>query len=231
MNGSNELTETLRADPADAPSEVSLARREIAEAVRVLCHALGGSQASPERMRDLAAQLRGHGEALRDAEPTSAPSPSGGPSMVPGMDDFHDRGPIAGRANPLAPPATLGVDRDAAIVAGEVSFGPAFEGAPGIVHGGFVAAVLDEALGMASALSGRACMTAELTTRFRSHTPISAPLRIEARLVSVDGRKVQTSGEIIDGDTVLAEASGVFIAVGAEKFEQLVIARSEKTEA
>ena len=67
----------------------------------------------------------------------------------------------------IAPPATLATDLDAKLVRGEVEFGPAFEGAPGIVHGGFVAALLDEALGMATIFSGGPGMTGELTTRFR----------------------------------------------------------------
>ena len=40
-------------------------------------------------------------------------------------------------------------------------------------------------------------MTGELTTRFPHPTPVETRLRIEARLDSVDGRKIRTSGEII----------------------------------
>jgi acyl-coenzyme A thioesterase PaaI-like protein len=229
MSESNDLMERMRIYQGGAgkPSEESVARREVADELRALGHAIGGSNASPRQMREVAAQLRLQGEVLADAGEVPARSPTTEPVTVPGMEDFHDRSPIAGRANPIAPPAILGVDPDAAIVVGEVTFGAAFEGAPGCVHGGFVAAVLDEALGMASALSGTACMTAELTTRYRRHTPVSTALRIEARLVSVEGRKVRTSGEVYHGDAVLAEGSGLFIAVDAAKFQQLVVARSE----
>jgi acyl-coenzyme A thioesterase PaaI-like protein len=149
--------------------------------------------------------------------------------MVPGMEDFRDRSPITGRADPVAPPASLTPDPDAGIVTGEVTFGLAFEGAPGCVHGGFVAAVLDEALGMASVFSGGPGMTAELTARYRQHTPVSTSLRIEARLASVEGRKIRTTGELYDGDVVTAEGSGLFIAVDAAKFEKLLADRSERT--
>jgi acyl-coenzyme A thioesterase PaaI-like protein len=101
------------------------------------------------------------------------------------MDTFHDRGPIAGRSNPISPPASLEIDVDARRVVGRVEFGKAFEGAPGCVHGGFVAAVLDEALGMACIFGGGPAMTAELTTRYRRHTPIETPLKIEAKLDGV----------------------------------------------
>jgi len=213
---------------AEEGGEESAARREVADELRTLGHALPGSAASADELRAVADELRRQAEAIREARGGATTSEPGGPVTVPGMEDFHERSPIAGHSNPLAPPAILGVDADASVVVGEVTFGPAFEGAPGIVHGGFVAALLDEALGMASALSGRACMTAELTTRYRQHTPVATLLRVEARLVSVEGRKVRTTGELYDGDEVIAEASGLFIAVDAGKFAQLADAREGK---
>jgi acyl-coenzyme A thioesterase PaaI-like protein len=230
MSKSNELIERLRSyrDTAEAPSDDSLARREVADALRELCHAIGASSASPEQMRTVAAQLRLQGQTLAVTRAALRSDLASGPSTVPGMEDFHDRSPIAGKANPLAPPAILAIDRDASIVMGEVTFGAAFEGAPGCVHGGFVAAVLDEALGMASALSGAVCMTAELTTRYRQHTPVSAALRIEARLVSVEGRKVHTSGEVYHGEALIAEGRGLFIAVDMTKFQELATARADQ---
>ena len=147
-----------------------------------------------------------------------------------GMEDFLDRSPITGQANPLAPPAVLRRDMAARRVTGEVSFGAAFEGASGIVHGGFVAALLDEALGMATIFSGSTGMTVELVTRYRRHTPVATPLRLEARLVSSEGRRIRTAGELLCGDDVIVEASGLFIAVDIGKFAALAAARAERGE-
>ncbi len=94
------------------------------------------------------------------------------------------------------------------------------------MHGGFVAALLDEALGMATIFSGGPGMTGELTTRFRHHTPVATRLRVEARLDSVDGRKLYTSGELYHGDLAVVEASGLFIAVQGSKFQELLDAKS-----
>ena len=231
MSQKYDLMKRFRAHQrgVEEPSEKSLARRELADQLRGLLHAIGSSHATSQEMREIAGELRKQREVLTAASESKAPSVATEPARVPGMADFHDRSPVAGRANPVAPPATLGVDPDAEIVVGEVTFGTAFEGVPGCVHGGFVAAVLDEALGMASAFSGTTCMTAELTTRYRRHTPVLTALRIEARLVSTDGRKVQTTGEVYHGDVVVAEGIGLFFVVDAAKFERLVAARSEKT--
>jgi acyl-coenzyme A thioesterase PaaI-like protein len=230
MGESENMLERIRSvqDAPPQPSAEALAKREVATELRTLIHAIGASSAPARRMLELAAQLRGHGELLtrEGSRPAAAASPAR--VVLGGMDDFVDRGPITGHANPMAPPAVLAADLDAGVVRGEVRFGAAFEGAPGLVHGGFVAAVLDEALGMACAVSGTPGMTAELTTRYRQHTPVATLLKIEARLVSVEGRKIRTAGELYHDDLVVAEASGLFIGVDTGKFERLAAARSER---
>jgi acyl-coenzyme A thioesterase PaaI-like protein len=213
MVESENLLERLRSvrDAPAQPTAEALAKREVAAELRAFIHAIGASGASAEQMRELAAQLRAQSDLLTDAGRRRAAAPAV-PVVLVGMEDFLDRSPITGHANPMAPPASLAVDLEAGVIRGEVHFGAAFEGAPGLVHGGFVAAVLDEALGMACVFTGTQGMTGELTTR----------------LVSVDGRKIRTAGEIYHGDLVLAEASGLFIAVDTGKFERLAAARSER---
>jgi acyl-coenzyme A thioesterase PaaI-like protein len=229
MGDSENLLDHLRS-AQEAPEEATdeaLARREVAAELRAFIHAIGASGASAEQMRKLAAQLRAQSELLIGTGQRSAVA-AAKPVALAGMEDFLDRSPITGHANPMAPPAALAVDVEARVIRGEVHFGAAFEGAPGIVHGGFVAAVLDEALGMACIFSGTQGMTGELTTRFAHHTPVATPLRVEARLVSVDGRKIHTEGEIYHGDLAVAEGRGLFVAVDTAKFEQLAAARSER---
>lgn len=88
--------------------------------------------------------------------------------------------------------------------------------------------MLDEALGLAAVFSGRSAMTVELTTRYHRHTPVPVPLRLEARLVSVEGRRIRTEGELCQREERIAEASGLFIAVDAEKFARLAEARARR---
>lgn len=229
MGESENLLERLRSvrETPEQPSAEALAKREVAAELRAFIHAIGSSGASAGQMRELAAQLRVQSDLLTSAgrRPAAASATPGG---LAGMEDFLDRSPITGHANPMAPPAALTADLEAGVVRGEVHFGAAFEGAPGCVHGGFVAAILDEALGMACIFSGTQGMTGELITRYHHHTPVAALLRVEARLVSVDGRKIRTTGEIYHGHLVVAEASGLFIAVDTGKFERLAAARLER---
>ncbi len=122
-----------------------------------------------------------------------------------------DRSPIVGLGNPVAPPLVFGVEGDQ--VVGRGRFGLQYEGPPNSVHGGFVAAALDELLGMAQSLSGKAGMTGTLTVRYRKPTPLHTDLTLTARVEKVEGRKIFTSGEVRAGDMLCAEAEGIFISV------------------
>jgi acyl-coenzyme A thioesterase PaaI-like protein len=115
------------------------------------------------------------------------------------------------------------------LVQGSVEFGAAFEGAPGLVHGGFLAAVLDEALGMATMFAGALCMTGEISLRYLRPTPIRTRLRIVARCDRQEGRRVYTSGAILAGDEATVEARGTFIAVGSERFSELDVERARRS--
>lgn len=133
---------------------------------------------------------------------------------------FFDHSPLIGLANPLAPPVRLAVQQDKVI--GHANFGVAYEGPPGHVHGGFVAAAFDEVLGMAQSLTGNPGMTGTLTIRYRKPTPLLTEVVFEARVNRVEGRKIFTEGTLSANGAVTAEAQGLFIAVGHERFVKMV---------
>jgi acyl-coenzyme A thioesterase PaaI-like protein len=146
--------------------------------------------------------------------------------------DVHasfDRSPIIGYANPLAPPLRLEQHDD--LVVGRVTFGSAYEGPPGCVHGGFVAATFDELLGATQSLSGSPGMTGRLTVHYRSPTPLHTALVLEGRIVSVRGRKILTQGTLSVGDRLCAEAEGLFISIDAQLFMKLKDQREESERA
>jgi acyl-coenzyme A thioesterase PaaI-like protein len=128
--------------------------------------------------------------------------------------------PVIGAANPLAPPMTVRVLEDRSVV-GECTMRPIHEGPPGVVHGGWVATLLDQLLGHANAASGVGGFTAELTVRYRRPTPYGVPLTIRARTDAVDGRRVHASGEIVADGVVTAEASGLFLMPSQQRIDSL----------
>ena len=145
------------------------------------------------------------------------------------MSEIFDHSPVLGLANPTAPPLSLRLEGDK--VLGEATFGGAYEGPPGCVHGGWIAATFDELLGMTQSLSGSAGMTGRLTVNYRSPTPLRVPIRWEGEIVRVDGRKIFTTGRsyVERGGqwTLTAEAEGLFISVPRERFQQMALDRDD----
>jgi len=86
-------------------------------------------------------------------------------------------------------------------------FGPETEGPPGHAHGGAMAAVLDEVLGLAAWAAGHPIVVGNLNINFRQLLPLLQVMQVESEVVSVEGRKVKVHGKIVDSEgTVYAEA-------------------------
>jgi acyl-coenzyme A thioesterase PaaI-like protein len=100
----------------------------------------------------------------------------------------------------------------------EVTFGVHHQGGPGIAHGGIVGAALDEACGLLATWHRFPTVTARFAIRFRRPAPINRPLRVTARVTSDRGRRIEITGELRDGDELLADAEGIFLHVPLEHF-------------
>lgn len=138
---------------------------------------------------------------------------------------FFDHSPIIGLANPLSPPMSMQYSPER--ITAQVTFGAAFEGPPGCVHGGYIAAVFDELLGSAQSLSGTSGMTANLSVDYRRPTPLKTPIEMEAWLERRDGRKIYAKGVMHANGELTAEATGLFVSFDAESFARLVESRDD----
>ena len=92
-------------------------------------------------------------------------------------------------------------------------FGPETEGPPGHSHGGAMAAVLDEVLGLAAWAAGYPVVVGNLNISFRNLLPLQEVVTVESRIVSAEGRKVLVHGRICLGETVFAEAKCLCITI------------------
>lgn len=196
------------------------ALRRIAAANRALMEDLIGTDVAPEDLEGVAEELEALEVRFHQDRPRSTYEGMAEAAMSGGaIEPFFDHSPLIGLANPLAPPIRVEIGDD--LVTGRVTFGAVYEGPPGCVHGGFVAAAFDEVLGSAQTFSGAPGMTGRLTVSYRKPTPLHVPLVIEGRFDRREGRKIYTTGRILDGDTVTAEAEGLFITIDVEKFRSL----------
>ncbi|TRZ71769.1 MAG: PaaI family thioesterase [Actinobacteria bacterium] len=143
--------------------------------------------------------------------------------------NFLDRSPIIGAINPIAAPIhiTTSVDDNGRVnVVGCVTFGTAYEGPPGCVHGGIIAAYFDEVCGVAQSTTGNPGMTVNLTIDYRSPTPLHKPLEFRAHVASIEKRKIITYGSLYHGETLCAEATAIFVSMRPEVFERLTQLRN-----
>jgi uncharacterized protein (TIGR00369 family) len=107
------------------------------------------------------------------------------------------------------------------VVEGEYTAPEHQAGAPGVVHGGIQAALLDETLGFA-AIAAREpdgpdspIVTVEFTLRYRRPAPTGRLLRLLGRVVRSDDRDIWMAGEIQDETgRVLTEADARWRRIG-----------------
>jgi acyl-coenzyme A thioesterase PaaI-like protein len=134
----------------------------------------------------------------------------GGPALADGDDSaLVERSPFMGRSNPLAPPLHLEADGD--LTRGWAVWTDAYEGPPGRVHGGFVAAAFDDLMGYAQIASGSAGYTGTLSVTMRQPTPLNRRIDYAAGVSRHEGRKIFVWGTATCGDDLLAESEIVFI--------------------
>ena len=126
-------------------------------------------------------------------------------------DDFSlfERSPFSGRCNALATPMTMTFEGKT--TKAHATYGDAYEGPRGSVHGGHVIAAFDDLLGVAQAASGSPGLTGTLSVRLVSRTPLHERIDYEAGVESHEGRKVVAWGKAWHGETLLAEATAIFI--------------------
>ncbi|MFT3853267.1 MAG: PaaI family thioesterase [Ilumatobacteraceae bacterium] len=206
------------------------ARIRLADATRAIIDELASSTADAEafaRARDLVEQavaVLGAGSHGRDYEAAEAAVADFG------VFAFVDYSPLLGVLNPLAPPIHLSwsTEPGGTEVRGSVTYPDAYEGPPGCVHGGFIAAGFDEVLGFTQAHANRPGMTASLKIDYRSPTPLHRELHFHGRIERVEGRKTFTTAELVvaEDGRLCAQAEGLFIAIPQEVFDRMKDARA-----
>lgn len=197
-------------------------RRHLADACRAIIDELASSTADSESFA-AASRLVQEAVGILEASPHGRPYEGGEASLANYQESlFIDHSPLVGPLNPLAPPIEM--TADGTRVTGVVTFGGAYEGPPGCVHGGFIAAAFDEVLGFAQGLTGNPGMTANLSIDYRSPTPLRQPLRLISDIDRVEGRKIFVRGElrVAADDRLCAEANALFLSMPPEVFDRLM---------
>jgi acyl-coenzyme A thioesterase PaaI-like protein len=131
---------------------------------------------------------------------------------------------VSGNANPLGLGASLRRDGDVAVM--NVTLGKAFEGAPGRAHGGVIAALVDETMGLVLAIQEKLAFTAQLDITYLAPTPVGEPLSVRAWLARSSHRKLYIEASVKASDVEVVTAKALFIAVDPTKFLEHLVTES-----
>jgi acyl-coenzyme A thioesterase PaaI-like protein len=195
------------------------ARRLLADSIRRLTAQVVATVSSDPDLVAAAAAVDRVTDTLAAAQPPArARAVPGDVAALP--ESYFPISPIIGAHNPVAPPVAMELAEGGA--RGHGRFGAPYQGPPGFVHGGVVALVLDELLGVANIAAGTGAMTGTLTVRYRRPTPLHTDLALAATSQPGQGRKVHARGEITTAaGEVTAEAEGLFVVLDSRRRGEL----------
>ena len=100
---------------------------------------------------------------------------------------------------------------------------PEDQGFPGVMHGGVLAALLDESMAWAMWAAHRALgVTAKMETRYRKTVGTQGTLTVRGRVVRMRGRRIEVEASVDDADGErLAEATALFMRLSPEVEQQM----------
>jgi acyl-coenzyme A thioesterase PaaI-like protein len=191
--------------------------RRLADAVRRVTDQMVRTHAPPSVLAEAAAAVEQAGDLLEPLTPPWAASLPAVPDESTDPHVYFPFSPMIGWYSPLSAPLDCVIE-DGTITA-TATMGAAYEGPPGCVHGGIIAGLFDELLGIANIAAGVGAMTGTLEIVYRSPTPLYTELTFRGKTDRIEGRKVFTRGTLHAGDRLCAEAEGIFIHVVRDIFE------------
>jgi len=119
-----------------------------------------------------------------------------------------------GKNNPEGMHLRFSYDEETKRCVSRFRLGRRYTGPPGHAHGGVIATILDEAMGKVNKIHNVVALTSEISVQYLKPVPLNKPLRVEARGVSVRGRRHINAAEILNQrGEMLASSRGTFIAI------------------
>ncbi len=119
---------------------------------------------------------------------------------------------VCGQKNPQGLKIKFQVDREKQIISTTYTVEPIYQGWDGVVHGGILCTLLDEAMANLVYELGLKGIAASLEVRFKKPAPTQQPLRIHGEITEVHKKLVKAKASISTEDgTVLATGTASFV--------------------
>ncbi len=119
---------------------------------------------------------------------------------------------VCGKDNPFG--LRLDFMLDGKKLKSEVILDDKFQGFQGIIHGGIIAALLDEMMGNLAFKLGINAVTANININLRKPAQPNEKYFLLGEIVSEEGKKVHAKSELKDSEgNIVADASGLLIRI------------------
>lgn len=115
---------------------------------------------------------------------------------------------VCGKQNPAGLSVDFEINRNTRSISARFTPLDIHQGFEGIVHGGILSALLDEAMAKLAFSLGLPAVTAEMTARFKAPAAPGEELFVSGKLVHESGRMIHAEAKIERGLIVIAEATG-----------------------
>jgi acyl-coenzyme A thioesterase PaaI-like protein len=207
-------------DPDSLPEGVAASRRA-ADAARRVVAGLVASDADAATLDAAAVALDAIAATLtHDTTPGSRSRYHETGGLRGGVDaesQVWESHPFLGPSHPFAPPLKVVREGDHSVAL--VTYTHVYEGPPGAVHGGIVAAGFDMVLGAAASMAKRPGLTGTLSVRYRKSMPLHREIRYEGWIDSVEARKTLVAGHATADGELVAEGHGIFVAIPERRLD------------
>jgi acyl-coenzyme A thioesterase PaaI-like protein len=127
-----------------------------------------------------------------------------------------------GENNPIG--MKLHFTRDGETISAEFTPDKMHQGWPGLLHGGIICTLLDEAMSNVAYATGTTTMTASMEIRLRQPVKVAVPLVVSAWITRHRKKIIETAGKVClqDGTVVAESTAKQFIAENAAGQPDLV---------
>jgi len=197
--------------------------RTVASLLRSVTGLVLSLEAPHTALERLITALRGSETELRGVVPAN-PAPRVGAQAASDGRVYLDHSRDIGAFNPCFPTYEIRVDGDRA--SGTVRFPIAYEGPPGLVHGGFLAVFFDSIIQHHNCDVGVAGKTTSLTVNYKRPTPLLSELEFEVER-AVDGRRITSTARLVADGVVLCDAQMSAVAGSLDKLPEVSPRRSK----
>jgi uncharacterized protein (TIGR00369 family) len=119
---------------------------------------------------------------------------------------------VCGENNPNGLRLIFEIDKEKQTLQTTFVASPTFQGWDGIVHGGIICTLLDEAMAKLIYEVGYQAVTASLEVKFKKPAPILKPLNVYGEITEVSKRLIRAKAYVAGEDgTILATGTSTFL--------------------